>query len=93
MLAKNFQVQVPQSIMQFGFNQIEIQSQINEWLVLSLFTEGRISSGKAAQLLDTSRVEFLALLRKRGIAFIDYTNDELEDEFVAVQSLCINKIQ
>jgi predicted HTH domain antitoxin len=84
MLAKNFQIQVSQSILQFGFNQTEIPCQINEWLVLSLFTEGRISSGKAAQLLNISRIEFLALLRKRGVAFIDYTNEELEDEFCAI---------
>ncbi len=93
MLAKSFQVQVPQSILQFGFNQIDIQCKISEWLVFSLFTEGRISSGKAAQLLEVNRVEFLALLRKRGIAFIDYTTEELEDEFAAVQSLNVDVTQ
>jgi predicted HTH domain antitoxin len=87
---KNFQIQISQSLLQFGFNQIEIQGQINEWLVLSLFTEERISSGKAAQLLNMSRIEFLTLLRKRKIAFINYTAEELEDEFIAVQSLEIN---
>lgn len=87
---KNFQIQISQSLLQFGFNQIEIQGQINEWLVLSLFTEERISSGKAAQLLNISRIEFLALLRKRRIAFINYTAEEFEDEFIAVQSLEIN---
>jgi len=93
MLERNFQIKVPQPILQFGFNQIEIQRQINEWLVLSLFTEERISSGKAAQLLNISRIEFLALLRKRGIAFINYTTEELEEEFVAVESLEINPTQ
>ncbi len=58
-----------------------------EWLVLSLFTEERISSGKAARLLNISRIEFLALLRVRGIAFIDYTDDELAEEFEAVEAL------
>ena len=93
MLERNFQIQVSQSLLQFGFNQIEIQRQINEWLALSLFTEERISSGKAAQLLNISRIEFLALLRKRKIAFINYTAEELEDELVAVQSLEINPTQ
>ena len=93
MLEKNFQIQIPPSILQFGFSQVEIQCEINKWLVLSLFTEERISSGKAAQLLNISRVEFLALLRKRGIAFVNYTTEELEDERVAVQSLNINATQ
>jgi predicted HTH domain antitoxin len=60
---------------------------VAEWLVLSLFTEERISSGKAARLLNISRIEFLALLRVRGIAFIDYTDDELPEEFEAVEAL------
>jgi predicted HTH domain antitoxin len=93
MLERNFQIKIPQPILQFGFNQIEIQRQINEWLVLSLFTEERISSGKAAQLLNISRIEFLALLRKRGIAFINYTTEELEEEFIAVESLEIHPTQ
>jgi len=44
MLATNFQIEISPSLLQFGFNQIEIQRQINEWLVLSLFTDERISS-------------------------------------------------
>jgi predicted HTH domain antitoxin len=56
-------------------------------MVISLFTEGRISSGKASKILGISRVEFLALLRERGVAYIDYTPDELAEEFAAVEAL------
>jgi len=52
-----------------------------------LFTEGRISSGKAARLLNITRIEFLTLLRSRGIAYINYTSDELADEFASVKKL------
>ncbi len=58
-----------------------------EWLVLSLFTEERVSSGKAARLLNISRIVFLALLRKRGIAYVDYSEEELAEEFAAVNKL------
>jgi predicted HTH domain antitoxin len=87
MLKTTFQVQVPQSLLQFGFNQIELQRLIIEWMVLSLFTDERISSGKAARLLNITRVDFLKLLKKRGIAFIDYSADEMTEELAAVQSL------
>lgn len=87
MLETNFEIQVPKSFLQFGLNQAEVQRRVTEWLVLSLFTEERISSGKAAKLLKMSRIEFLALLRARGIAFIDYTPDELAEEFAAVGAL------
>ncbi len=82
-----YQVQIPVALRKYGFDQREVQRRVSEWLVLSLFTEGRISSGKAARLLDISRIDFLALLRARGIAYVNYTPDELEEEFAAVKEL------
>ncbi len=86
-----FQVRIPAPLLRFGFSQENIQDRITEWLVLSLFTEGHVSSGKAARLLNMSRIEFLALLRARGIAYINYTPEELEEEFAAVGELEIGK--
>ena len=82
-----FQVKIPSELVRLGYNQEDVQRQVREWLVLSLFTEGRISSGKAARLLGISRVDFLALLRKRGIAYINYSPHELEEEFEAARTL------
>ena len=81
------QVQVPSELMTFGLSQADVQRHVAEWLVLSLFTEGRISSGKAARLLAMGRIEFLDLLRRRGIAYVDMTNEELAEEFAAVRSM------
>jgi predicted HTH domain antitoxin len=89
----NFQVHIPTSLLRYGFSQTDIQHHITEWLVLSLFTEGHISSGKAARLLNMSRVAFLALLRDRGIAYINYTPEELEEEFAAVEALDVKADQ
>ena len=87
MTEATFQVRVPAPLLQYGLDQNEIQRRLTEWLVLSLFTDGHISSGRAARLLNITRVEFLALLRSRGIAYINYTPDELKDEFEAVKTL------
>jgi predicted HTH domain antitoxin len=81
------EVRVPAPLLQLGLDQNEIQCCVVEWLVLSLFTEGHVSSGKAARLLKFTRVEFLALLRSRGIAYVNYTPDELAEEFAAVERL------
>jgi len=83
----SFEVHIPAPLLQLGLDQNEIQRRLTEWLVLSLFTEGRISSGKAARLLNITRMEFLALLRARGIAYVNYTPDELAEEFAAVEAL------
>ncbi len=87
MTEATIEVRIPASLLQFGFDQNEIQRRTVEWLVLSLFTEGHISSGKAARSLNITRIEFLALLRARGIAYINYTPDELAEEFAAVEAL------
>jgi predicted HTH domain antitoxin len=81
------EIRVPAPLLQLGINREEVQHRVTEWLVLSLFTEERISSGKAARLLNLSRIDFLALLRKRGIAYLDYSEDELAEEFAAVEQL------
>jgi hypothetical protein len=46
-----------------------------------------MSSGKAARLLNIGRVEFLNLLRARGIAYVNFTPDELAEELEATASL------
>jgi predicted HTH domain antitoxin len=81
------EIHLSSSLLQFGLDREEVQRRVTEWLVLSLFTEERISSGKAARLLNISRIDFLALLQQRGIAYIDYSEDELADEFAAVEKL------
>ncbi len=84
-------VKIPEDLLRYGYSEADIQQNIREWLVISLFTEHRISSGKAARLLGISRVEFLDLLRKRGIAFIDYSPSELAEEFETVERLSLGK--
>lgn len=85
-----FAIQIPEKFLQFGFNREEIQRRVTEWMALSFFAEDRISSGQAARLLHISRVEFWELLKKRGIAYINYTPEELTEEFETVHALQVN---
>ena len=80
MTETTFEVKLPSNLLQLGLSKDDIQQRISEWMVLSLFTEGRISSGKAARILNISRVDFLALLRRRGIAYVNYSPEELSEE-------------
>ena len=61
------EIRVPAPLLQLGIDWEDIQQHVTEWLILSLFTEERISSDKAARLLNMSRVDFLALLRARAL--------------------------
>jgi predicted HTH domain antitoxin len=82
-----FSVHVPNNLLDLGLSQEDIQRRISEWLVFSLFSDGKISSGKAGKLLGMTRTEFIQLLQTRGISFINYTEDELKEEFEAVKKL------
>ena len=85
-----FEVRIQPNLLKFGFDQAKIQHNINAWLAISLFTEGILSSGKAGEILGITRIEFLDLLRKRGIAYLDYSEQELDEEFSAVNALEID---
>ena len=86
-----YEVRLPDSLSQYVFSKKEIQQRFVEWLVISLFTEGRISSGKAAKFLNISRVEFLDLLRTHGVAYVNYTPEELSEEFKSSKASKIKK--
>lgn len=53
---------------------------IKEAAVLELYREGRLSSGKAAEILDMERFEFIRYAGMKGIPYIRVRPDELEEE-------------
>ena len=67
-----------------GFSQSEVAEAVKEFSVLGLYLEHKISAGKAAELLGIQKREFIRLLARRGIPYLDYSKDELEEEFRAV---------
>lgn len=87
MTETSFVVNIPSNFINLGIDQSEIQRRVSEWLVFSLFSEGKISSGKAGKLLGISRLDFIKLLETRGISFVNYTKDEIEEELEAVKKL------
>ena len=87
-----FEVRIPGELLQFGFHPQNIKLQMTEWLVISLFKDERVSSGRAARLLGMTRLEFLDLLRRRGIAYLDYSPDEIAEELEAVHRLPIGAV-
>ena len=58
-----------------------------ELIILELYRRGTISSGKAAQLLDMPRFEFVRYASRLGIAFFDLTDGEWKAEQARAESL------
>jgi len=80
-------VTIREQFEQFDVNEGELQRLFDECLVIQLFRQGQITSGKAGELLGVGRAGFMALLRERGIPYVDWTAEELQAEFDAVADL------
>jgi predicted HTH domain antitoxin len=57
-----------------------LQQTAREFIVLELYRRGSISSGKAAQLLGTSRWQFIHHASRLGIPYFEMTEDEWATE-------------
>ena len=68
--------------------QTEMEARLRELIVLELFREGRISSGKGAELLGISKLAFVQLLSRHGIDYFTASPEELEAE-VSMLTECL----
>ena len=64
----------------------ELARRAREWVLLELFQEGKISAGKAAELLGMSKPQFLELLSQRNLPYLDADPKELEREVAAAEA-------
>lgn len=69
-----------------GFNQ-PLEQFARELMVLELYRRGVISSGKAAELMNMERLEFVHYASRLGIAFFDMTEDEWKAEAALSETL------
>ncbi|MCX6047293.1 MAG: UPF0175 family protein [Chloroflexi bacterium] len=75
------QVSLPSELLaESGVSRQEASVELLRAYILSLYRRDRLSSGKAASLLNVSRLTFLRLLGEEGIPYLDYTTDELDAE-------------
>ena len=87
MQSVTLQVTLPKQLLAYGMGKEDVSREVGKWLVFSLFRSGRVSSGKAASLLGMTRRQFLELLHQAGIAYFDYSEDDMQAEFASVREL------
>jgi predicted HTH domain antitoxin len=64
-----------------------LDSFVKELAVLELYRRRQISSGKAAELLEMGRFEFIHYASRLGIPFIDMSPEELDEELANLDHL------
>ena len=71
----------------------QLANQILELVTLELFRQGRISTGKGAELLEISKADFIQILARHEITYFTTTPAELEAEVLAVEALVDPSLQ
>jgi predicted HTH domain antitoxin len=64
-----------------------LNSFVKELAVLELYRRRLVSSGKAAELLEMKRFEFVRYASRLGIPFLDMSQDEFEAELREIKAL------
>lgn len=64
-----------------------VKQAARELIVLELYRQGEVSSGRAAELLDMQRVDFIRYASARGIPYLQLSGEELRREIEDSRSL------
>ncbi|MEM9291857.1 MAG: UPF0175 family protein [Acidobacteriota bacterium] len=78
----NIQIELPASLLaSTGQSQEDFVRESKFLLALKLFELGRLSSGRAAEVSEMPRVDFLVMASRMGVPVVDLDGDELDQEF------------
>ena len=84
---KNSVLQVPfpdDILLETGLSEQHAVQKMQQLFVIDLYTHHQISSGKGAEILGIRKYDFIQLLAEAGVAYFDYSENELDGEFGAV---------
>ena len=74
---KSISIELPDEIIQL-YEKGELESSVKKWSVLELVRKGKLSSGKAAEILGITRWEFMELMSSNDVPMANFPVEELE---------------
>jgi len=87
MNALKIEIELPRDLLAaLNIAETDLGRRAQEWVILELFQEGEISSGKAAEILGTTKARFLDLLAQRGLPYLDAGPRDLERELAVAEA-------
>ena len=88
MNAFKIEIELPRDLLAaLNIAESDLGRRVQEWVILELFQEGEISSGKAAEILGTTKARFLDLLAQRGLPYLDAGPRDLERELAVAEAI------
>lgn len=85
---RSISINVPEKMIEFTKNQNESEELIRNAMILFPYIRNEtISYGKAAQILGIHKLDLIAIYSTLGIAYIDQTKEELENDIEVLKTL------
>ena len=78
-MVKAISIELPEEIIEL-FSEAELEASLRKWAVLELVRAGKLSSGKAAEILGMTRWEFMDLMSDYDIPTANFPEEELEEQ-------------
>lgn len=79
-MSKKLVLEFAQDLPEVDLQDKEVLMKAKEGAVMELLRKGRISQGKAAELLNISRQEFFDLMAKHNLPIADFSPVELDHQ-------------
>lgn len=80
-------LEVEINIAEGSIDKRELETRVRKEAILSLFADGLIPAGQAARDLGLGRIEFMELLKQRGLSSVVYTTADWDADAQAIEEL------
>jgi signal transduction histidine kinase len=72
---QTIEIDIQRQLLELDLDPEVIQQQVELWVIINLYKQGRINSSRAGELLDESRDFFLDKLDELGVLYVDTPED------------------
>jgi predicted HTH domain antitoxin len=77
-------LEIEVNVAEGSIDKSELQERLRREAILALFADRKIPAGQASRDLGLGRLEFMELLKQRGIPYVIYTADDWESDSKAI---------
>ena len=76
---KAVSIEFPEEVIEL-YEEKELEISVRKWSVLELVRNGKLSSGKASEILGMTRWDFMELMSDYDIPMVNFSPEELESQ-------------
>ena len=73
-------LQIEVDVAEESIDKTHLEEHLRQEAILALFADRKIPAGKASRELGLERLEFMELLKRRGIPYVVYTAEDFAED-------------